>query len=531
VAGGFGFEAKYNQTQDQFGNVTNSTYHNWMSSNAAGVFTAQYANNRVSPNSSSDKDRLGTVIPQTWTYDNMGNRTRLSKTTGDVTIQELAFDALGRGVPFSRELDGEGNITSDDIGLYHIRSTVFGGEIVASVTLNGDKNKGRVLEGGHLIAEQIINVGTNGQFVWWHHRDPLNLVSRDTYRETDGTAQVKRVHAITPTGAQVETSEGVNLTNYYACLYAPGSPSCNSYYQPQPPGGYGPDKDKEHGILAGNLKVDGVLTLWSLSDIARQIGRSGVGSISLGPALAGTPLSPGGAGGSWRKREIWTDVPSDDPTQIIARDDSVYDWVPGGSGVGSELQAGSSGISSGLQASRQENFPSFQLTVPPLEKKTPCGVVNPITGQPGFTPTPRGVQGNLRPGVRGQGHYLAPRNGGRQHQGLDIYGHMASPIHASHDGTIVRVDNNASPGSGYGRLIEIRGDNGVTTRYAHNTINLLPLGNGVRAGQVIALLGQTGNASGQPLTEAHVHFEVKVNGRRGNPNTFLNTSCGWQINP
>ncbi|NOT60935.1 MAG: peptidoglycan DD-metalloendopeptidase family protein [Acidobacteria bacterium] len=169
----------------------------------------------------------------------------------------------------------------------------------------------------------------------------------------------------------------------------------------------------------------------------------------------------------------------------------------------------------------------WRLTIPPLAKKQPCDVVNPITGQPGFTPTPRGVQGNLRPGVGGQGHYLARRNGGRQHQGIDINGHMASPIYASHSGTIVRADNNAG---GYGKLIEIRGDNGVTTRYAHNTLNLFPLGNYVPAGRVIGLLGQTGNAGGQPLTEAHVHFEVFINGRRGNPATFLNLSCAWQLN-
>ena len=60
----YSFRATYNQRQDQFGNVINSTYHNWQSSSSIGVFTAEYLNNRVT--SSTDKNYLGTVIPQTW---------------------------------------------------------------------------------------------------------------------------------------------------------------------------------------------------------------------------------------------------------------------------------------------------------------------------------------------------------------------------------------------------------------------------------------------------------------------------------
>ncbi|MCI0556829.1 MAG: M23 family metallopeptidase, partial [Anaerolineae bacterium] len=42
-------------------------------------------------------------------------------------------------------------------------------------------------------------------------------------------------------------------------------------------------------------------------------------------------------------------------------------------------------------------------------------------------------------------------------------------------------------------------------------------------------VGQTGNASGQPATEAHVHFEVRVNGIPRNPATYLNVPCNWSI--
>jgi hypothetical protein len=57
--------------------------------------------------------------------------------------------------------------------------------------------------------------------------------------EKTGTAgQVKeRVFAVTPTGGQIETTAGVNLSQYYACLFGgQNNPSCSGY-TPQPPSG------------------------------------------------------------------------------------------------------------------------------------------------------------------------------------------------------------------------------------------------------------------------------------------------------
>ncbi len=298
----FGFYANYAQTQDQFGNVTNSTYRHWTSSSVPAIFTAQYANNKVVANTASDQDKSQNNLPQTWEYDAMGNRTRLANTAGNVTVEQLAFDGAGRAIPSGVQVDGTGQPASDGASGYVIRSTVFGGQIVTYINSQGQKYKGRVLNGSSLIAEQI------GGAIKWHHRDPLNQMSRDTEaNQVKGT-----MVAITPLGVQMPSTEGVNLSTYYACLYAPGSPNCGGQI-PQPPGGYGPDKDKEHGQLAGSLKVDGVLTLWGLNDLQRRRERTGNKGevITYGGALGDTPLIPGisvGGGGGIQRRQSLPDI-------------------------------------------------------------------------------------------------------------------------------------------------------------------------------------------------------------------------------
>ena len=69
---------------------------------------------------------------------------------------------------------------------------------------------------------------------------------------------------------------------------------------------------------------------------------------------------------------------------------------------------------------------------------------------------------------------------------------------------------------GYGIMVEINHGNGYATRYAHNSENLVEVGDEVKKGQVVALMGETGRATGPNL-----HFEVVQNGRRVNPVNFI----------
>lgn len=102
--------------------------------------------------------------------------------------------------------------------------------------------------------------------------------------------------------------------------------------------------------------------------------------------------------------------------------------------------------------------------------------------------------------------YGAP--GRAHHSGVDLVAPALTPIYAAFDGT-VRL---AKPYSGYGNVIVVRHDNGLETVYAHNTRNLVKVGDMVERGQKIALCGRTGRA-----TTEHLHFEVRIIGQTINP--------------
>src|SRR5262249_11596820 len=64
----------------------------------------------------------------------------------------------------------------------------------------------------------------------------------------------------------------------------------------------------------------------------------------------------------------------------------------------------------------------------------------------------------------------------------------------------------------YGRVIKIQHLNGFVTVYAHNSENLVQVGDQVGTGAVIATVGRSGRASGD-----HLHFEVRRDGMAFNP--------------
>jgi murein DD-endopeptidase MepM/ murein hydrolase activator NlpD len=69
---------------------------------------------------------------------------------------------------------------------------------------------------------------------------------------------------------------------------------------------------------------------------------------------------------------------------------------------------------------------------------------------------------------------------------------------------------------GYGLLVEINHGNGYLTRYGHNDTALVTVGERVRKGQAVALVGDSGRSTGP-----HVHFEVLLNGRTVNPYQYI----------
>ncbi|HEX4754172.1 MAG TPA: M23 family metallopeptidase [Candidatus Dormibacteraeota bacterium] len=99
------------------------------------------------------------------------------------------------------------------------------------------------------------------------------------------------------------------------------------------------------------------------------------------------------------------------------------------------------------------------------------------------------------------------------HTGLDLAGPLGTPIVSAAAGVVVAADVSTV---GYGNHIIIAHAGGLLTLYGHLETMLVKPGDVVKAGQLIALLGSTGNSTGP-----HCHFEVRLNGVPVNPVLFL----------
>ena len=100
---------------------------------------------------------------------------------------------------------------------------------------------------------------------------------------------------------------------------------------------------------------------------------------------------------------------------------------------------------------------------------------------------------------------------GRQHKGLDIKVYIGDTIRAAFAGK-VRVVRNEGARKGYGKFIVIRHYNGLETIYGHLSDWLVKENQEVRAGEPIALGGNTGRSTG-----SHLHFETRLCGMALNP--------------
>lgn len=106
-----------------------------------------------------------------------------------------------------------------------------------------------------------------------------------------------------------------------------------------------------------------------------------------------------------------------------------------------------------------------------------------------------------------------PFNGKTEyHKGMDFAGKQGSKVFAVAGGVITW----SGPRYGYGNLVEVSHGNGYVTRYGHNASNLVTVGEAVKKGQIISLMGSTGRSTGP-----HVHFEVLKHGRAIDPLRFV----------
>ena len=99
------------------------------------------------------------------------------------------------------------------------------------------------------------------------------------------------------------------------------------------------------------------------------------------------------------------------------------------------------------------------------------------------------------------------------HNAVDLGIPTGTPIIACSSGVVTKSSNS---GGDAGIFIEIKHDNGLTTRYLHLSKRLVEVGDRVYAGQQIALSGNTGKSTGP-----HLHFTVlDSKGNAVHPKTY-----------
>jgi murein DD-endopeptidase MepM/ murein hydrolase activator NlpD len=101
------------------------------------------------------------------------------------------------------------------------------------------------------------------------------------------------------------------------------------------------------------------------------------------------------------------------------------------------------------------------------------------------------------------------------HHGIDLAAPRGTSIYPFEGGT---VKFNGWK-SGYGRVVVVEHDNGLESFYGHTSKNLVPVGTRVDRDTPIAEVGSTGRSTG-----AHLHFEVRREGKAVNPLPYLQQS-------
>ena len=103
----------------------------------------------------------------------------------------------------------------------------------------------------------------------------------------------------------------------------------------------------------------------------------------------------------------------------------------------------------------------------------------------------------------------------RLHTGIDIGAPKGAPIIAVNDGVIILASYNTS----YGNYVMIDHGGGVVTLYAHGSKICTEVGQEVKKGDTIMLIGSTGWSTGD-----HLHFEVRINNETQDPLPYITSN-------
>ncbi len=142
----------------------------------------------------------------------------------------------------------------------------------------------------------------------------------------------------------------------------------------------------------------------------------------------------------------------------------------------------------------------------------PAAVVTTYTKPSSIFNTPKNVNTNTR--------LLWPSSARRitqyywwRHAAIDIGAPLGTPIYAAESGTVTTAGWSRG---GYGYYLIVDHGNGMQTLYAHASKLYVKKGEKVSRGQTIMAMGSTGWSTG-----SHLHFEVRVNGYKQNPLSYI----------
>jgi murein DD-endopeptidase MepM/ murein hydrolase activator NlpD len=119
-------------------------------------------------------------------------------------------------------------------------------------------------------------------------------------------------------------------------------------------------------------------------------------------------------------------------------------------------------------------------------------------------------------------YFIAPVNGevssgfmpNQEHFGIDILSPKNTAVKAAADGYIFLADWTLETGNTLG----IQHSNNTITFYKHNSVNLKKAGSYIKAGEAVAIIGNTGTLSSGP----HLHFELWFKGKPVDPTEYIN---------
>lgn len=174
---------------------------------------------------------------------------------------------------------------------------------------------------------------------------------------------------------------------------------------------------------------------------------------------------------------------------------------------------------------KQSHYDSIDLTrVSPMESQLRSDVESDqkfAVNVPSSSPSASQISGSAASGVTNfyfflpvKGYITGDFDPKNEHFGVDVVAAENAAVKATLDGSV--IISSWTPETGY--VIGIQHENNLVSLYKHNSVLLKKVGDYVHAGDVIAIVGNTGELTTGP----HLHFELWYNGIALNPKDYIN---------